>query len=72
MKSSIVVFVVAFAAMGLLLGVAASLDVPMLQQKPQFQNATGMMGNSNNNNNTATSAVGIEEQVKVDVEKAGG
>ncbi|MGI0020711.1 MAG: hypothetical protein ACREAY_09610 [Nitrososphaera sp.] len=62
MKSSIVVFVAAFAAMGLLLGVAASLDVPMLQ-KPEFQNTAGMMN--------STSAVGIEEQVQVDVEKAG-
>jgi hypothetical protein len=63
MKSSIVVFVAAFAAMGLLLGVAASLDVPMLQ-KPEFQNTAGGMTNS-------TSAIGIEEQVQVDVEKAG-
>ena len=63
MKSSIVVFVAAFAAMGLLLGVAASLDVPMLQ-KPEFQNMDGGMTNS-------TSAIGIEEQVQVDVEKAG-
>ena len=62
MKSSIVVFVAAFAAMGLLLGVAASLDVPMLQ-KPESQNTAGMMN--------STSAVGIEEQVQVDVEKAG-
>ena len=64
MKSSIVVFVAAFAAMGLLLGVAASLDVPMLQ-KPEFQNMAGDgMTNS-------TSAIGIDEQVQVDVEKAG-
>ena len=62
MKSSIVVFVAAFAAMGLLLGVAASLDVPMLQ-KPEFQNTAGMTN--------STSAIGIEEQVQVDVEKAG-
>lgn len=62
MKSSIVVFVAAFAAMGLLLGVAASLDVPMLQ-KPEFQNTAGTMNN--------TSAVGIQEQVRVDVEKGG-
>jgi len=64
MKSSIVVFVAAFAAMGLLLGVAASLDVQMLQ-KPEFPSmAGGGMTNS-------TSAIGIEEQVRVDVEKAG-
>lgn len=63
MKLSIVVFVAAFAALGLLLGVAASLDVPMLQ-KPEFQNMDGGMTNS-------TSAIGIEEQVQVDVEKAG-
>ncbi|MGI0038340.1 MAG: hypothetical protein ACREAO_00870 [Nitrososphaera sp.] len=62
MKSSIVVFVAAFAAMGLLLGVAASLDVPMLQ-KPEFQNTAGITN--------STSAIGIEEQVQVDVEKAG-
>jgi phosphotransferase system glucose/maltose/N-acetylglucosamine-specific IIC component len=62
MKSSIVVFVAAFAAMGLLLGVAASLDVPMLQ-KPEFQNTAGMTN--------STSAIGIEEQVQVNVEKAG-
>lgn len=61
MKSSVVVFVLTFAAMGLLLGFAASLDVPMLQG-PSF-NATGM---------NSTSSVGIEEQVKVDVEKAEG
>lgn len=63
MKLSIVVFVAAFAALGLLLGVAASLDVPMLQ-KPEFQNMDGGMTNS-------TSAIGIEEQVQVDVQKAG-
>ena len=59
MKSSIVVFVLAFAAMGLLIGYAASIDVPM-QQEPDFM-ATGT---------NSTSSVEIEEQVQVDVEKA--
>lgn len=64
MNSSIVVFVAAFAVMGLLLGVAASLDGPALQQEPEFQNTNGRMNN--------TSTVGIEEQVQVNVEKVEG
>lgn len=59
MKSSIVVFVLVFAAMGLLIGYAASIDVPT-QQEPDFV-ATGM---------NSTSSVGIEEQVQADIEKA--
>ena len=63
MKSSIVVFVLAFAAMGLLIGYAASIDVPT-QQGPDSTMTTTTAGMN------STSSIGIEEQVQADVEKA--
>jgi hypothetical protein len=62
MKSSIVVFVLAFAAMGLLIGYAASIDVPMQQQPDSTVTTTTGMN--------STSSVGIEEQVQADIEEA--
>ncbi|MEW5840571.1 hypothetical protein [Nitrososphaera sp.] len=50
MKSSIVVFVLAFAAMGLLLGFADSIEVAM-QHQPAFRPQA-----ANGTNSTATGA----------------
>lgn len=64
MKSSIVVFVLAFAAMGLLIGLAASMDVEMLQGPPAFRanggDGAGMNGTS----------IAIEEQVTAQVNRS--
>ena len=62
MISSIVVFVLAFAAMGLLLGFAAYLDIRM-EHPPAFLSNPGM-------NNT--SRVSVQENVSIAVQKAPG
>lgn len=64
MKSSMVVFVLAFAAMGLLIGLAASMDVEMLQGPPAFR-TNGGDGNSING-----TSIGIEEQVTAQVNRS--
>ncbi|MEO9294214.1 MAG: hypothetical protein ABI347_01275 [Nitrososphaera sp.] len=63
MISSVVVFVLAFAAMGLLLGFAATMDVRM-ERPPAFQLGPDM--------NNTSSNVDIQEQVNVTVQKAPG
>ena len=62
MISSVVVFVLAFAAMGLLLGFAAVMDMHMHMQRPP-----AFLSGSGTNN---TSSVNIQEQVNVTVQKA--
>ena len=62
MISSVVVFVLAFAAMGLLLGFAAAMDTHM-ERPPAFLSNSGM-------NNT--SSVNIQENVNVTVQRTNG
>ena len=62
MISSLVVFVLAFAAMGLLLGFAAAMDTRM-ERPPAF------LSNPDMNN---TSSINIQENVNVTVQKAPG
>jgi hypothetical protein len=62
MISSVAVFVLAFAAMGLLLGFAAAMDTHM-ERPPAFKTGPGMNNTSN---------VDIQEQVNVTVQKAPG
>ncbi|MER3407284.1 MAG: hypothetical protein C4292_00155 [Nitrososphaera sp.] len=78
MKSSIVVFVLAFAAMGLLLGFAASLspsmNAGMLRPPPQQQQQQPPSLSASNNSNTVTpmngTSIGIGEQVTAQVNRA--
>ena len=62
MISSVVVFVLAFAAMGLLLGFAATMDIHM-ERPPAFLSNSGM---------NSTSNVNVQENVSVTVQKAPG
>ncbi|AIF84483.1 hypothetical protein NTE_02433 [Candidatus Nitrososphaera evergladensis SR1] len=64
MISSIVIFVLAFAALGLLLGYASVFDV----QPQQHERAVRADIGSNNNNGTS---ITLGEQVNVQVQSAG-
>jgi hypothetical protein len=78
MKSSIVVFVLAFAAMGLLLGFAASMsssvNAGMLRPPSQQQQQSPSQSGNNNTTATATAmngtSIGIGEQVTAQVNRA--
>ena len=63
MISSIVIFVLAFAALGLLLGFAATFDV-----QPLRGSLASASSGSNNTNNTS---VNLSEQVNVQVQSSG-
>ncbi|HEU4984923.1 MAG TPA: hypothetical protein VFT58_04735 [Nitrososphaera sp.] len=65
MISTVVIFVLAFAALGLLLGFAATFDV-----HPQHERATsaGVGPSSNNGSNTS---ITFGDQVNVQVKPAG-
>jgi hypothetical protein len=65
MISSIVIFVLAFAALGLLLGFAATFHV----QPQQHERAVAADIGSNNNNNGTSLTLG--EKINVQVQPAG-
>jgi hypothetical protein len=62
MISSVVVFVLAFAAMGLLLGFAATMETHV-QRPPVFKAGSGT---------NSTSSLSVQEHVNATVERAQG